>query len=107
MHTIYAIVGLVLGGLGLLIAFAGRPRLAETFDAVILVLVGIFFWALASTIGHWACRRSAPASTRTRCCRGAGELSRTGAGRDFLTIRDYAPAEIGALLDPAIELKAA
>jgi ornithine carbamoyltransferase len=28
-------------------------------------------------------------------------------GRDFLTIHDYAPAEIGALLDLAVELKAA
>jgi len=28
-------------------------------------------------------------------------------GRDFLTIHDFAPAEIGALLDLAVELKAA
>jgi predicted ABC-type sugar transport system permease subunit len=59
MHTIYAIFAvssLVFGGLGLLVAcahlLAGRPRLGETFDAVALVVVGVVFWALASTVGH-------------------------------------------------------
>jgi hypothetical protein len=31
---------------------AGRPRLGETFDAVVLVVIGIVCWALASTAGH-------------------------------------------------------